>query len=97
MSTASLLAFAALPVVVSAIALGAYAQSQAPAAEPVAARDKAMVEAAFSQADTSGDGKLTPAEVAQHPVLAGRFESLDTDHDGRLDLAEFALTYVEPK
>jgi Ca2+-binding EF-hand superfamily protein len=91
-------AFATLPMVVAGIALGAYAQGQpAPTIEqPVAARDKALVESAFTKVDANSDGKLTRSEAARLPTIAAKFDALDKDKDGMLSLEEFATGFIAP-
>ena len=93
-----LFALAILPVVVAGIALTAYAQSQTPAPieQPVAAKDKALVESAFTKADTNGDGKLARDEAARFPAIAAKFDALDKDKDGVLSLEEFATGFIAP-
>ena len=95
MTHRSMLALAALPVALAGIALGAFAQGDlAPVEQPMAARDRMLVEAAFTKADGSGDGKLTREETAQVPALGARFDALDKDKDGRLSLEEFAAGVI---
>lgn len=103
MSTLSLLTrgtFAAL-----ILGTGACVQAQAtsqptqtPAAETSAspAGGQATIEAAFKQADTNADGKLSQAELGQIPALADRFADLDKDKDGAVSNEEFS-TGVEVK
>jgi Ca2+-binding EF-hand superfamily protein len=92
-----LFALAALPVVVAGIALSAWAQSQPPTIEqPVAAKDKALVESAFTKADANGDGKLSRDEVAKLPAIGAKFDALDKDKDGVLSLEEFAAGFIAP-
>jgi Ca2+-binding EF-hand superfamily protein len=96
MTNRSLLALAILPVVVAGAALTAFAQSQPAIEQPVAAKDKALVESAFTKADANGDGKLTRDEVAKLPVIASKFDALDKDKDGVLSLEEFAVGFIAP-
>jgi Ca2+-binding EF-hand superfamily protein len=85
------------PMVIAGIALGAYAQSQpTPIEQPVAAKDKALVESAFTKADANGDGKLTRSEAARLPAIAAKFDALDKDKDGVLSLEEFATGFIAP-
>ena len=91
MRTRSLLALSSLPVLLAGVALSAYAQTKAPSAEqPVAAKDKAMIEAAFTKADANADGKLTKEEAAKLPAISAKFDELDKNKDGVLTLDEFA-------
>lgn len=96
MTNRSLLAFAILPVVVAGAALTAFAQSQPAIEQPVAAKDKFLVESAFSKADTNGDGRLTRDEAAKLPGIATKFDTLDKDKDGSLSLEEFATGFIAP-
>lgn len=93
MTTASLLALAALPVVAAGIALSAFAQHDD---EPAAAVDKMAVEATFAKADRNGDGQLSADEAALLPLLSAGFQSLDKNDDSRLDLQEFAAGVTPP-
>lgn len=47
-----------------------------------------MADAAVTQLDTSGDGKIDDEEVLQAPGLAEAFDLLDADHDGHLSAEE---------
>ena len=95
MSTRSLLVFSSLPVVLAGAALTALAQSKAPLIEqPLAAQDKAVIEASFTRADVNGDGKLSKDEIARLPAIAGQFDELDKNKDGLLSLDEFAVTFA---
>jgi hypothetical protein len=96
MTNRSLLALAVLPVMVAGAALTAYAQSQPAIEQPVAAKDKFLVESAFSKVDTNGDGKLTRSEAARVPAIAAKFDALDRDKDGVLSLEEFAVGFTAP-
>lgn len=96
MTNRSLLVLAVLPVVVAGAALTAFAQSQPAIEQPVAAKDKALVESAFSKADTNGDGKIARSEAAKMPAFAAKFEALDRDKDGVLSLEEFAAGFIAP-
>ena len=92
-----LLTRAGVSVAVAGIALGTFAQTPPSAVEqPAAAQDRALIESAFSKADTNGDGKLTRAEAAQLPAIAARFDLLDKDKDGTLSLEEFAAGFIAP-
>ena len=62
--------------------------------EPTAAKDKAVVESAFTRADGNGDGKLTREEAAKLPAIGTKFDELDTDKDGSLNLEEFATGFI---
>lgn len=55
-----------------------------------AAADQATLDAAFKQADTNQDGKLSSAELGQIPALTGKFADLDKDKDGTVSSAEFS-------
>lgn len=95
MAQRSLLACASLATLLAAAAFGVGAQtSTAPAAEPPAAKDKAVVEGAFTRADSDGDGKLTKEEAARLPSVGTKFEELDKDKDGNLNLQEFGTGFV---
>lgn len=80
-------------------AASAQAQTQAPqtpqttspgAAAPAAGGDAATIDAAFKQADTNADGKLSSDELSQYPALAPRFPDLDKDKDGFVSSVEFS-------
>src|SRR5262245_20895527 len=76
---------ASVPLMVTGMAASAYAQGEpTPLEQPVAARDKAIVEAAFTKADANGDGKITREEAAKLPTIASKFDALDKDKDGVL-------------
>ena|SRR5689334_5957456 len=93
--TRSLLALSLAPVVLAGAALTAFAQTKAPATEqPIAAKDKAVIEAAFTRTDANGDGKLSKEEAAKLPAIASRFDALDKNKDGILSLEEFAAGFV---
>ena len=95
MSTRSLLVFSSLPVLLAAAALTAFAQTRAPLIEqPLAAQDKAVIEASFTRADANSDGKLSKDEVAKLPAIASQFDELDKNKDGLLSLDEFAVTFA---
>ncbi len=95
MTTGTLLTLTCLPVLVAGIALGASAQNQAPPIEqPVAAKDKVVVESAFAKADANGDGKLSRDEAARLPGIGARFDEFDKNKDGVLTLDEFAGMFV---
>lgn len=97
MSTLSLLTrgtFAALIV-----GTGACAQAQATSQTPQTptagttaspAGSQATIDAAFKQADTDADGKLSQAELGRIPALATRFADLDKDKDGSVSTEEFS-------
>lgn len=90
-----MLALSLMPVVLAGAALTAYAQTKAPTTEqPLAAKDKAVIEAAFTRADANNDGKLTKDEVAKLPAIAARFEELDKNKDGVLSLDEFSASFT---
>lgn len=91
----SLLALALAPVVLAGAALTAVAQTKGATKEqPVAAKDKAVIEAAFTRTDANGDGKLSKDEVAKLPAIASRFDELDKNKDGVLSLDEFAAGFA---
>lgn len=46
-------------------------------------------DAAFTRADTNGDGLLSAAEAAPLAAIGPRFRELDTDGDGMLSREEF--------
>lgn len=95
MTNRSMLALTLMPVILAGAALTAYAQTKAPATEqPVAAKDKAIIEGAFARADANNDGKLTKDEVAKLPAIASRFEELDKNKDGVLSLDEFSASFT---
>lgn len=96
MSTRSLLGFSTLPLLLAGVVLSAYAQSQAPSAEqPVAAKDRAVIEAAYSRADANSDGKLSKTEAARLPAISAKFDELDKNQDGLLSLDEFSVVFAE--
>jgi Ca2+-binding EF-hand superfamily protein len=78
-----------LAAIVGACAV-ATAQNAKPSVAETSATQRAAVEAAFSRADTNGDGKLTREEAERLPAIALRFDELDKDKDGFLSLEEFA-------
>lgn len=94
MSTRSLLAFSLAPVVLAGAALTAVAQTQAPADQPLAAKDKAVVESSFTKADGNADGKLSKEEAARLPAIGAKFDDLDKNKDGNLSLEEFSLGFA---
>ena len=90
MSTRSMLGFATLPLVLAGAVLSAHAQTQSTTSQPVAAKDKQVVEAAFTKADANTDGKLSKEEAAKLPAIGAKFDDLDKDKDGQLTLDEFS-------
>jgi len=85
------LAFSSLPVLLAGVALTAYAQTKSPSAEqPVAAKDKAVIEAAFTKADANADGKLSKDEAVRLPAISAKFDDLDKNKDSQLSLEEFS-------
>ena len=66
------------------------------AAAELSAIEREAIEAAFTRADTNGDGKLTREESQRFPEIAARFDALDQDRDGFLSLAEFAVGATPP-
>ena len=83
-----------LLICIASAALSAGAQSTA--IGEFSARDRVVMEAAFSRADTNDDGLLSKEESARLPVFAAKFDELDADHDGTLDLLEFAVGFAAP-
>lgn len=96
MSTRALFGFSSLPLVLAAIALSAHAQTAVPSSDvqPVAAKDKQVVESAFTKADGNTDGKLSRDEVARLPAIHVKFDELDRDKDGLLSLDEFGTVFT---
>jgi Ca2+-binding EF-hand superfamily protein len=94
MSTRSMLAFSSLPLILAGAVLSAHAQTQSTTAQPMAAKDKQVVESAFAKADANTDGKLSKDEAAKLPAISTKFDDLDKNKDGQLTLDEFtgALT-----
>ncbi len=78
---------------VASLALAAAAQTTAAPPAPTA-KDKTAMEAAFTRADTNGDGKLSKDEAARMPAIAAKFDELDTNKDGSLSMDEFAIGYM---
>ena len=98
MSNRSLLAVVLMPVVLAGAALTAFAQTKAPATEqPVPAKDKAVIESAFTRTDANSDGKLSKEEAAKLPAIASRFDELDKNKDGFLSMDEFTSGFVAAK
>jgi Ca2+-binding EF-hand superfamily protein len=93
MSTRSMLGLASLPLILAGAVLSAHAQSQSPAAQPTAAKDKQMVESAFTKVDANTDGKLSKQEAAKLPAIGAKFDDLDKDKDGQLTLDEFTTAF----
>ena len=75
--------------------VAAFAQSQPAASEP-SARARLAVEAAFSRADSNGDGKLSRDEAGLLPAIALKFDDLDTNKDGFLSMEEFSAVLNTP-
>lgn len=91
MTTRSMLGFSTLPLVLAGVMLSAHAQTQpSPAAQPMAAKDKQVVESAFAKADANTDGKLSKDEAAKLPAISTKFDELDKNKDGQLTLDEFS-------
>ena len=80
-------------LVISAVT--AFAQSQAPPADP-GARERLALEAAFNRADANGDGKLSRDEAGHLPAIALKFDDLDTNKDGFLSMEEFSAVLNTP-
>jgi len=90
MSTRSMLTLSTLPLVLAGAMLSAHAQTQpSTTAQPMAAKDKQIVEAAFTKADANTDGKLSKDEAAKMPAISAKFDELDKNKDGQLTLDEF--------
>jgi hypothetical protein len=94
MTIRSLLASSSVAALLAGLALGVSAQTQAPAADPAAGQDKAVVEGAFARADADADGKLSKDEAAKLPAIGTKFDELDKDKDGSLTSEEFSSGYV---
>jgi Ca2+-binding EF-hand superfamily protein len=101
MTTRSMLALSALPMLMAAAALTAYAQTQTQtqtpsAQQPMAAQDKAAIESAFTRADANSDGRLSRDEAAKVPALSAgtKFDDLDKNKDGTLNLDEYSGSYT---
>ncbi|MEO8059023.1 MAG: hypothetical protein ABI671_11910 [Burkholderiales bacterium] len=82
-------------VVLAGTSMAAFAQTQTSASEP-GARARLAVEAAFSRADTNGDGKLSRDEAGHLPAIALKFDDLDTNKDGFLSMEEFSAVLNTP-
>ena len=80
-------------VAAASLALAAAAQTTAAPPAPTA-KDKTAMEAAFTRADTNGNGKLSKDEAARMPAIAAKFDELDTNKDGSLTMDEFATGYM---
>lgn len=96
MSTRSMLVLSTLPLVLAGAMLSAHAQTQpSTTAQPMAAKDKQVLESAFTKADANTDGKLSKDEAAKLPAISTKFDALDKNKDGQLTLDEFsgALTH----
>jgi Ca2+-binding EF-hand superfamily protein len=93
MTTRALLTFSSLSMVLVGVAWNAMAETKMPG-EPTAAKDKAVVESAFTRFDGNNDGKLTREEVARLPAIGTKFDELDKDKDGSLSLEEFAAVFI---
>lgn len=96
MSTRSMLVLSTLPLVLAGAMLSAHAQTQpSTTAQPIAAKDKQVLESAFTKADANTDGKLSKDEAAKLPAISTKFDALDKNKDGQLTLDEFsgALTH----
>ena len=78
-----------------ATAVPAEAMRQGGAAAPTAV-ERTALEAAFTRADTNGDGRLSREEAAHFPEIAARFDELDKNHDGFLSFDEFAIGAAAP-
>lgn len=92
LTTFARVTFASLALVA---AVGAQAQAQAPQSPATgtaapAAGSQATVDAAFKQADTDRDGKLSGAELSQIPALASKLAELDKNKDGVVSSDEFS-------
>ena len=70
------------------VAGAAYAQS-ADTRREAAAIDR-DVSAAFREADTNGDDRLSREEAAVLPSVAAEFDRIDTNQDGSISLDELA-------
>lgn len=96
--TRSLLALMLAPVVMAGAALTAVAQTNTPSAspqqQPMAAKDKAVIESAFTKADVNGDGKLSKDEAGKLSAIGGRFDELDKNKDGVLSVEEFSAGFT---
>lgn len=86
--TRTMLGLSTLPLILAGAVLSAHAQTQ-PTAQPMAAKDKQVVESAFAKADGNTDGKLSKDEAAKLPAISTKFDDLDKNKDGQLTLDEF--------
>ena len=74
----------------------ATAQTSMPGTAEPSATERTAIEAAFTRADTNGDGKLSREEAARMPAIAARFDELVKNHDGVLSREEFAAGATAP-
>ena len=66
------------------------ATGEPPTATEPSATGRVALEAAYTRADTNGDGTLTREEAVRLPALTARFDELDKNKGGVLSLQEFA-------
>jgi Ca2+-binding EF-hand superfamily protein len=62
-----------------------------PVRAEMSARDKTVIEAAFTRADTNGDNQLSRDEAERLPAISARFDEFDLNKDGTLSFSEFVL------